>query len=838
VAPVLKLASLERGTAQLYDTTTIELLIYQTMQNKNIFTRFNTKTRLSSNIVTMFSLSKEKSLLRVLTKYAWKVISIATGKTKVAPRLRRFNKFFLLLVKYNKDHGTAFTIKWLKACHLAVQRKLSSKPCQSLRDIDPSIPLPRLINGLPTFIGTMDRKAIRNNHPGTIRLWLSILSVYRLLKGPLNPKLNTITDLYKGELSEIDKILSQSRIILNENKDYFNRLPSLSAHSFVKSLKAGPNGSVAIQNVLTDAIGLAKYSEIYEQFRIYSLLTKSHLIFKLDNTIEWLFATISEHGTSWVKLAKGMSFDDICLGKLAFKEEAAGKLRVFAIADIWTQSLFYPLHMALFEFLKRLPNDGTFDQDSSFKRCLDKAVLYNCAYSVDLSSATDRLPIKLQSGIINLMFKIPGLGEAWSSILCMRPYFIRKNEYGIEQGHLIYGTGQPMGALSSWAMLATTHHLILQVCAQRAYPGINSWYTRYEILGDDLVIFDNKVYQEYVDLMILLDVGTNPSKSLFSEQLSALEFAKRTGVNGIDVSGISWKQFISDPSLMGRINLLIHFANKGLVQTIPMLLTIIGKAKGDNSILRLLKVKDSKSHLLLDQSLMALLGYFVHSNKITLKDAVAFTIDPRDEDLENLDKPSLPSIMTLHEILNLFNNSLTDPWEPTRISNFDERRDTARTEVIGYMADSIARDALSKALMLCNNYDLLLDGFAVSLVGSKLILGNDKGKPFNLSKDANESSCFNRIQLAQLRSFSEMILLNDEDPQDLHDEVYDFMYKLRDLPSMKEAMKFSTLVENLEARFKFESNSRATGKSPIAWLHKDIMNAGKATVTPYHRLIA
>jgi len=32
------------------------------------------------------------------------------------------------------------------------------------------------------------------------------------------------------------------------------------------------------------------------------------------------------------------------IGKLSFKEEAAGKLRVFAMVDVITQSLFNPLH--------------------------------------------------------------------------------------------------------------------------------------------------------------------------------------------------------------------------------------------------------------------------------------------------------------------------------------------------------------------------------------------------------------------------------------------------------------------------------------------------------------
>jgi len=51
------------------------------------------------------------------------------------------------------------------------------------------------------------------------------------------------------------------------------------------------------------------------------------------------------------------------LGKLGFKEEAAGKLRVFAMVYMWTQSSLKPMHDALSSILRCLPNDGTFNQN-------------------------------------------------------------------------------------------------------------------------------------------------------------------------------------------------------------------------------------------------------------------------------------------------------------------------------------------------------------------------------------------------------------------------------------------------------------------------------------------
>jgi len=92
------------------------------------------------------------------------------------------------------------------------------------------------------------------------------------------------------------------------------------------------------------------------------------------------------------------------IGQLSLKEEAAGKVRVFAMVDIWTQSVLKPLHSWLFSLFEKLPNDGTHNQDAAFIRAQEKAVRYNQAYCYDLSAATDRLPIRLQVSILDSLF--------------------------------------------------------------------------------------------------------------------------------------------------------------------------------------------------------------------------------------------------------------------------------------------------------------------------------------------------------------------------------------------------------------------------------------------------
>jgi hypothetical protein len=96
------------------------------------------------------------------------------------------------------------------------------------------------------------------------------------------------------------------------------------------------------------------------------------------------------------------------LGKLSFKPEPAGKLRVFAMVDIITQSIFKPLHDSLFSLFKRIPNDCTHDQNKGFQLAQALSLKYNCSFGFDLSAATDRLPISSQISLLNSLF---GIGD-------------------------------------------------------------------------------------------------------------------------------------------------------------------------------------------------------------------------------------------------------------------------------------------------------------------------------------------------------------------------------------------------------------------------------------------
>lgn len=129
------------------------------------------------------------------------------------------------------------------------------------------------------------------------------------------------------------------------------------------------------------------------------------LLYSLDSLLE----NVRSEG---LKLPIKSSIFGTGLSQFAIKQEAAGKMRIFALLDSITQSVLRPLHDSLFDILRKIPNDGTFDQDGSVNRSIEKMAKYGVAYSLDLSSATDRLPVRLTSRILETILGIEGFGEA------------------------------------------------------------------------------------------------------------------------------------------------------------------------------------------------------------------------------------------------------------------------------------------------------------------------------------------------------------------------------------------------------------------------------------------
>lgn len=555
---------------------------------------------------SMYSLGGDlKVSIKPFISEIWRIARICF-KGDIGNRIRLFNNFYVQLRIIEKNHGTAYAIKYLKANQVAIQRVLAKTPYKSLRELEPDLPFPRLYSGLPSIIPLNDRRYIRSGHLGVIRYWLSVFGIFRVLKGPIKSKIDTIIDPFSGKedaLTTFNDYCNNNLWILLRSLKFSPEKIKVASDSFANISSSGPNGSFAKGSVLTDLWWFIKDPQAYNNFQLYAKLSDSHLGYLMDKYIKLTTKACLQGATIPIKgrflvdgsIHKGETleyhgdkyhfwspYSNLALkfpselrtfvgGQLSFKEEAAGKLRIFAMVDIWTQSILKPLHESIYLLLSSyIPNDGTSNQEAAFKRVLEKTMKYGCAWSVDLSSATDRLPISIQSNLVSRFTKIDGIGDAWKNLLVDRDYLItgspeKLKSYGLSSRLIRYSVGQPMGALSSFAMLGLTHHMIVQYAVYNVRGNQTVWYDAYEIVGDDIVLFEHDIYTEYIRLLAEFGVPANPAKSIPSPSFPSAEFLKRTAYNGKDVSPISWKELLQGNSLPGRVNLLLRLVDRSLV---------------------------------------------------------------------------------------------------------------------------------------------------------------------------------------------------------------------------------------------------------------------------------
>lgn len=408
-------------------------------------------------------------------------------------------------------------------------------------------------NGIPKIVGIPGKRALelleieaRSGKPGKLimfgRAIITLVSLFRVQCPTHVLKFNTVTDPWKGTgtISDSDIRAALRNMDLGKLR--------LKSPTFIWSNKAGVNARFSFLSVGLDLLALMSNPKIWLGIIRYCIHVR-YIIFPIIFILLsimliplWLFNYIRE-----TFLEKGITLH---LGRLAIIKELRGKARVVGITDMWTQMLFKPLHDLIYDRLGIIPEDGTNDQLAPVKRLLSN-LKEPYAVSVDLSAATDRLPVELQARILDCM----GLpGQAWREILA-RPYFYMEKEY-------VYAVGQPMGAYSSFAMLALTNHLIMYVSALQIGLKIDKGSGIYAILGDDVAISRGDLAAKYNEIMSILGVEINPIKGFTGK---ILEFAKNLfHVSGTNLSPISAKVILRaarDPIYI--VALITDYINKG-----------------------------------------------------------------------------------------------------------------------------------------------------------------------------------------------------------------------------------------------------------------------------------
>jgi hypothetical protein len=478
----------------------------------------------------------EKSMIGYLNRLPILLLG-KSGRTWILGLLA-FARFALRMLRNSGSKGLAI---YLKTCHTLLVKSVAGSP---IKGVASSLGHRVAVTsgGLPTMIPSVHRKAIRRGDTNVIRFWSSLFSIYRVLDYFGRPKISTITS--PGKSFKMKKYadfipvffawLAPRDISFNVPRAQLVLITKsgpgvVSQHIKAFGGKFRPANSTSALIYQAAALAEDRFAELRKALISLAKLTgQRSLAMTLQDVIR-MFPKAYPSGSSLVPSH---------LGKLGVKEEP-GKVRVFAMVDYWTQMILRPIHLMIQDILKRIPSDSTFDQDAGVERGKRIFQRTSFAASYDLSAATDRLPVILQEKIIDFM--IPGAGPIWKFILVGREYrvpdSIRKIGMKIPAS-ITYAVGQPMGALSSWVMLALTHHFIVQFAAYNV--GCKGWFSDYLILGDDIVIFNRDVASQYLKIMCDLGVEINLVKSVVST--TSFEFAKRFIHQNQNLSPVSFKE--------------------------------------------------------------------------------------------------------------------------------------------------------------------------------------------------------------------------------------------------------------------------------------------------------
>lgn len=543
--------------------------------------------------------------------------------------------------------GVKFTIQYLAEVMRLLLCFLSEEEI-----IEDKVKVKRYKNGLPKLLGergamiiaqlrnSQDWKSIRSASY-LVKVLLSIISMFRAMSPEHVIKFDSVVKPFDGQYQTVGK--DDLRVALG--KLGIQKL-ELKSPKFLWSNKAGVNANRAWVSYSLDLIAMIESPLIWTnyikycwklsyyswmlRFIVISLLHIPFVIFRRVELSTYVFILIS----FWVFLIgnvvdlanledsilifggyiifkkyfifvlgnysmfyeHGHVHDDgyviLNLGRLSIKKEMRGKARVVGITDNWTQCLFKPLHDTIYSFLSNnVAEDGTMDQLKPINEALYDRDSESFV-SVDLSAATDRLPLAIQIDILNIL-GIPG--TEWGQIL-KRPYDYRNSPK-------VYAVGQPMGAYSSFAMLALTNHVIMMLALVRS--GVNQVPNQYAILGDDVAIKDQRLADSYIKIMRDLGVEINPIKGFRGR---ILEFAKRLFYipNGnipkgaVDLSPLGAKAALRasrDPIFL--TTLIVDYFNKGFNILLRMELSVLSK---------ILSSTFNKEGLTLNTFLFAILG--------------------------------------------------------------------------------------------------------------------------------------------------------------------------------------------------------------------------------------
>jgi hypothetical protein len=532
----------------------------------------------------MVSLPAEKAV-EMLGKWTNIVHIWAGGAIRARGFTRDLSIVSRYLVQRSKTQGIRGTVILLKGSLFYLNSFLMGEPIKDPWRLGFPIAVDR--SGLPRWLPVGVRSGLRDRSLLFIRVYTTMLNSYKAFIIPgCEPDFSSIESPHP----EIDP----EELLAFESfcRGYWSR-EGLSREGHILELKppqpiavrtAGPNGPVSMLAAGLDTLAWEQ-DDVSKLTRIWDLLPEEPNYPKGDLDVAFL----SRHGllpdrylgkritlrelfdmvrletkrdlergddrTVHLRKAANDRLRDFGLGKLSLKFEAAGKVRIFAIVDYWTQCSLRPIHDYLFGILRRIPQDATFNQEGATESFAAEG--HKDVYSYDLKSATDLIPLELYKAAFRPLFGEP-LVEAWFSLLTDRSfrYFPDPQDKQVYREYR-YTRGQPMGAYSSWGALAVLHHLLVLYAARRSHSR-----PTYRVLGDDVVIAGQGLAEAYIGLTRIFSIPVGLAKSYVSHQ-GGFNFANQTWVGNLNVSPLSLCEELMIRGPNSRLELAFRAIRRG-----------------------------------------------------------------------------------------------------------------------------------------------------------------------------------------------------------------------------------------------------------------------------------
>lgn len=274
----------------------------------------------------------------------------------------------------------------MKAMKLCVLRYLSNSPLT--KEDMPDIRMRR--DGLPSRLFTLIDLIKKSNNKEEIRFIISFLSISRTVV--LKPALNLTTITSSGKAFDIPKKNLKSFLYTLSNmcrrkdlKGFFKR-PSF--QNYHLSTKTGP-------------LGIDTSKACYEELKLLpnSLLESISIVGGrvLADHMEQVLSHL-EIIKQVLPLEEEIKFSTF--RRISYFSDPDGKTRVIALGDYWSQTALKPVHDKVFDILKCISQDQTFDQAKGLE---DLSIHSDTKkFCFDLSAFTDRFPLNLIKEMMNI----------------------------------------------------------------------------------------------------------------------------------------------------------------------------------------------------------------------------------------------------------------------------------------------------------------------------------------------------------------------------------------------------------------------------------------------------